>query len=107
MASYQNMEELGRGGFGVVCKCVRKSDGTLFAKKTLLLQDAGSIKRFQREVRIIQRLRHDGVVRVVMAHLGTQPYWYVMPLYERSLLDLIPSLSTDRERALRIFNLVL
>jgi hypothetical protein len=107
MSSYQDMEELGRGGFGVVCKCVRESDGTLFAKKSLLLQDAGSIKRFQREVRIIQKLRHNGVVRIVTAHLVSQPYWYVMPLYECSLLDLIPNLVGDRDRALRIFDSVL
>ena len=62
MANYHDVQELGRGGFGVVHKCTRTPDGALFAKKTLLLDDMGSIKRFQREVRIIQKLNHHGIV---------------------------------------------
>jgi len=107
MAIFKDAEELGRGGFGVVCKCIRESDGVLFAKKTLLLEDAGSIKRFQREVRIIQKLRHPGIIKIVSTHLEGPPYWYVMKHYALSLVALLPQLQADRERALRIFGLVL
>jgi serine/threonine protein kinase len=107
MAKYRDIQELGRGGFGVVHKCARMPDGALFAKKALLLDDTGSIKRFQREVRIIQKLDHRGIVRIVETHLASPPYWYIMPLYECSVLELIPNLLTDRDRALRIFDSVL
>src|SRR5712692_4175819 len=81
MASFKDAEELGRGGFGVVCKCIRESDGVVFAKKTLLLDDPGSIKRFQREVRLIQKLRHPGIIKIISTHLEEPPYWYVMKHY--------------------------
>lgn len=105
--SYRNVEELGRGGFGVVHRCVRQADGVSFARKTLLLDDGGSIKRFQREVRIIQKLRHPKIITIVSANLDTHPYSYVMPHYALSLAALIPSLQGDAERALRIFDRVL
>jgi serine/threonine protein kinase len=81
MANFKDLEQLGQGGFGVVHKCAQESDGSLFAKKTLWLSDTASIKRFQREVRIIQRLNHPGIIRIVETQLIRPPYWYVMPLY--------------------------
>src|SRR5207245_5736003 len=107
MSNFRDTDELGRGGFGVVCKCVRQSDGAVFARKTLLLNDAGSVKRFQREVRLIQKLRHRGIVKIISTHLREEPYWYVMPHYQWSLLQLMPQLHLDRDRALRIFDKVL
>lgn len=107
MANFRNSDELGRGGFGVVCKCIRDSDGAVFAKKTLLLDDEGSIKRFQREVRLIQKLRHPRVIRIVSTHLERRPFWYVMPYYERSLATISGDLQRDKDRALRIFDSVL
>ena len=107
MATFKDIEELGRGGFGVVYKCVRESDGASFARKTLLLNDLGSIKRFQREVRLVQRLEHPGIIKIVSTHLDGAPYFYVMPHYHRSLLQLMPELHINRERALGIFDLVL
>ena len=107
MPSFKDLEQLGQGGFGVVHRCAQESDGSLFARKTLTLTDIGSIKRFQREVRIIQKLNHPGIIRIVATYLIRPPYSYIMPLYERSLADIMPNLPTDRDRALRIFNSVL
>ena len=107
MPTFRDVEELGRGGFGIVCKCVRESDGSLFARKTLVLNDEGSIKRFQREVRIVQKMNHDGVVKILAGHLNAPPYWYVMPLYARSLRAVMASLPGDIDRALRIFATIL
>jgi serine/threonine-protein kinase len=107
MATFNNTEELGRGGFGVVHKCIRESDGLPFARKTLLLEDAACVKRFQREVRLVQKLKHPGIVKIISTHLDRPPYWYIMPLYERSLIQLLPELNGDRERALRLFASIL
>lgn len=107
MANFRDTEELGRGGFGVVRKCIRESDGALFAKKTLLLDDPGSIKRFQREGRLIQKLDHPGIIRIIATHLERRPYWYVMPYCEQSLPHVMSELQADRERALRIYDSVL
>jgi serine/threonine protein kinase len=107
MANFKDLEQLGQGGFGVVHKCAQEPDGALFAKKTLTLDDVGSVKRFQREVRIIQKLNHPGIIRIIATQLIRPRYWYVMPLYERSLVHIIPNLPGDRDRALQIFNSVL
>jgi len=107
MPVFKDIEELGRGGFGMVWKCKQEPAGILVAKKTLLLNDDGSIKRFQREVRIIQRMRHQGIVTILAGHLDRLPYWYVMPLYACSLRAVILSLPGDTDRALRIFGAIL
>jgi serine/threonine protein kinase len=107
MSNFRDTEELGRGGFGVVCKCVRQSDGAVFARKTLLLNDPGSVKRFQREVRLIQKLTHRGIIKVISTHLQSEPHWYVMPHYPGSLLQVMPQLHIDRDRGFRIFEKVL
>src|SRR5256885_6218502 len=107
MTTFTDTEELGRGGFGVVCKCVRQSDGAVFARKTLLLNDAGSVKRFRREVRLIQKLTHLGIIKIISTHLQSEPYWYVMPHYPGSLLQIMPQLHMNRDRAYRIFEEVL
>lgn len=108
MAEYRDSGTLGSGGYGIVVKCVREGDGQVFAKKLLLASDdAEAAKRFQREVRILQRLDHHRIVRIVDVHLDEAPFWYVMPLYRHSLRDLIPELMGDRNRIARIYSAVL
>lgn len=107
MAEFRDVGKVGSGGFGVVLKCARVEDGALFAKKVLLVDDADSIKRFQREVRILSKLSHTRVVAIEAVHLDSAPYWYVMPLYRTSLRELLPQLAGDRQRIATIFGAVL
>ena len=60
-------EELGRGGMGVVYKASRTSDGALAAIKILpvaLSQDDARLRRFEREGRLAQQVRHPNLVCV-------------------------------------------
>jgi serine/threonine protein kinase len=107
MPDFKDLEELGRGGFGMVWKCKGEADGVLVAKKTLLLNDDGSVKRFQREVRIVKKMRHQGIVTILADHLDSHPYWYVMPLYACSLRAVMLSLPGLSDRCLRIFGAIL
>lgn len=107
MDKFRDVAELGRGGFGRVWRCIRVSDGVVFARKTLVLDDPGSVKRFRREVRLIERLNHRGIIRIVATHLDSSPYWFVMEHHETCLLAILPQLRLERDRALRIFDLIL
>jgi len=107
VAEFLDIEKVGSGGFGLVLKCMRDTDGEVFAKKILLVEDEDSIKRFQREVRILSKLSHPRVIRIEATHVDGKPYWFVMPLYKHSLRELVPSLVGDRKRISSIFDAVL
>jgi len=107
MTKFVDIDKIGSGGFGVVIKRKRDPDGELFARKLLLLEDEGSIKRFQREVRILSKLAHPRIIRIEDTHVDAKPYWFVMPLYKNSLRDVMPSVVGDRKEIAAIFESVL
>lgn len=96
------------GGFGEVYKSRKKIDGVvqseLYAKKKLKQFDEDSIKRFQKEIRILDKLNHPRVVKVEGYRLSAEPYFYVMPLYKGSLYQLLPDIAGDLKRIKDIFN---
>jgi hypothetical protein len=108
MARFIDTSKLGSGGFGEVWLCTRHEDGGVFAKKRLLDSvDGEGIARFQREVRLLSRLDHPNIVKVVGFHLTEAPYWYVMPRYHHTLYQDIPSLVGDTDRIVPIFSAIL
>lgn len=107
MARFQDIETIGSGGFGEVKRCRRLDDGQLFAKKVLLENDQESQDRFRREVRILSKLDHPRIVKVIGSRLSQEPLWYVMPLYKRSLRDEFPAIVNDEGRIRTIFGAIL
>ena len=107
MSRYINGQELGRGGFGIVCECKREKDGQAFAKKVLNDDTPEVVRRFQREVRMLSALDHPRIVKIVAKRLSDPPFWYVMPLYAHSLRDLIEKIKDHRTRVNRMFAAVL
>ena len=107
MAKYRNERSLGSGGFSEVWRVIREEDGEVFAKKVLLDDSPDGVKRFQREVRILARLDHPGIVKIVTTRLDNPPYWYVMPIYEGSLRDEFPEIVGDEELIVKIFCAIL
>ena len=64
-AGYEIIEELGRGGMGVVYRARAKSDGSLVALKVVLPAIASSpddLARFVREASIVKELSHPHIV---------------------------------------------
>ncbi|MGH8675717.1 MAG: serine/threonine-protein kinase, partial [Burkholderiales bacterium] len=107
MARYEDVRTIGSGGFGEVKKCRRQGDGQFFAKKVLVDDDPESQDRFRREVRILSKLDHPRIVKVLGSRLSDAPLWYIMPLYNGSLADQVPSLVGDESRIRRVFAAVL
>jgi serine/threonine protein kinase len=93
---------IGRGGMGSVLKVDRALDQKPLALK--FCHRAGpELKRFEREVRIMERVRHPHVVPIVASNLEHSPPYFVMPLAEGSLLGELDRLKDDEDAALAAF----
>src|SRR6266516_5843215 len=100
--TYTASEIIGQGGAGFVYKC-QDSSGKLLAVKLLNPQNVTSdrLKRFKNEVLFCQQNDHPNVLKI----LDDGPYlkgdktvpFYVMPLYDSSLRDLLKKeIKTDK-----------
>jgi serine/threonine protein kinase len=78
LAGYEVLEELGRGGMGIVYKARHRETGNVVALKVIRKERLGSsdlIGRFKREALASSRLQHPNLVQVYEADLaGEQPY---------------------------------
>jgi serine/threonine protein kinase len=93
LPAYEFQGELGRGGFGVVFKALRKTDGKPVAIKVLLPRVAvqpSEIERFLREMSVTAQLRHPNIVTLLdQGHSEGIP-WFVMDYCDGgSLWDLV------------------
>jgi len=108
MESYNNIQIIGTGGCAEVWLCERSTDSKPFAKKMLLHSAGEKMKRrFREEVRILAKLDHPKIVRVVSTQLSTDPLWFVMPRYSHSLKDQLPQIIGDVKRIKKIFTQIL
>jgi serine/threonine protein kinase len=87
---------------GSVLRVVRQSDIRPLALKFCHMAGP-ELKRFEREVRLMERVRHPHVVPVVHANLEHSPPYFVMPLAEGSLLGELDRLKEDETRVLAVF----
>ena len=90
IASYELLEELGRGGMGVVYKARQANPCRLVALKMIrpdCLPSQGDVQRFLREVEALAALDHPNIVPVyeVGRHEGRS--FYTMKLIEGGSLD--------------------
>ena len=59
---YEKIDELGHGASGYVYKCSKGSE--LYAVKVCTGMYDEALKRFDREIRIAQRLNHPNIIKV-------------------------------------------
>lgn len=102
IGEYAIVEEIGRGGMGVVYLAVSSSGDTV-ALKICGSDNYDLMKRFKREVRAIQKIHHQNVMPILFSDLDSDPPYYVMPLAKQSVFDIIDDLSKDHKKALEIF----
>lgn len=91
IAGYEIIDCIGRGGMGVVYEAYQRSTGRRVAIKVMSVgQAAGedARRRFEREVELVGRLQHPGIVSVLDSGVKQGRYYYVMeyvdgrPLHE-------------------------
>jgi len=64
--NYELKEELGKGAFSIVRRCVQKSTGLEFAAKIINTKklSARDFQKLEREARICRKLQHPNIVRL-------------------------------------------
>ncbi|HVP10362.1 MAG TPA: protein kinase [Phycisphaerae bacterium] len=86
---YEIMNELGRGGMGVVYRAFQLSTKRIVALKVMLAGQFASPSaraRFQREIELSARLQHAGIVRVLESGLTADGQQY----YAMDYVDAVP-----------------
>ncbi|XP_066924580.1 death-associated protein kinase 3-like isoform X3 [Clytia hemisphaerica] len=76
---FKNLEELGKGKFGVVYKVKRKPDGGIFAAK-FVRKSASSKKEVLREIEMMNLLHHKRLIQLYDAYETTQDMIVIMEL---------------------------
>ena len=86
---FEVLEELGRGGMGVVYRGRERASGRPVAIKMIKSRagDEVALLRFEKEARVLAEIRHPSVVRVLQFGRGAAGPWFAMDLVEGRPLD--------------------
>lgn len=104
---YNRIRPIGKvGGFGQVFECEDEYSNK-YALKQLKDNTEFGIQRFEREVRLLSRLNHPNVVKLIAGNVVAEQKFYVMPLYQCSLSSVISEVGNDYSRQLLIINSIL
>ena len=98
---YEIIAEIGRGGMGTVYQAISGND--VVAIKICNSNDQDLIRRFKREVRAVQKIQHNNVMPIITENLENDPPYYIMPLADMSVYDMLDELSCDHNKAIDIF----
>ncbi len=103
---YRILEEMARGGMGIIYSGIEEKTGRHVAVK--VLRDAENakdveLKRFHQEIQVASRLRHPNLVTVLHSgvHDGT-PYYTMEYIRGRTLRQLLRDGGLELDRAVRI-----
>ncbi len=87
---YQIIEEIHRGGQGVVYRAKSEDDATQVAIKVVTFTGGSSAsqqRRFEREIDLLRRLDHPGIVPILDYGVADDRHFIVMPLIDGQPLD--------------------
>ena len=87
MPDYTILEQVGKGGFGVVYKAIHHTKERVEALKVLFSKTPILTSYFQNEVHLIARLRHPNIATLYEAQLSTPPLYYTMEFVEGQRLN--------------------
>lgn len=98
--SYMAVKQLGRGAFGVVMAVKSRSNGQLFALKSVPLSRVKDVKHFELELSITKMLNHPNIVRLFQIYREKDQMHLVMEICAGGTLSGIlaktPCLPEDR-----------
>jgi eukaryotic-like serine/threonine-protein kinase len=100
---YEILDLLGTGGMGRVVKAKRIEDGAVVAIKYCFSRDEEQLRRFAREVRVMQSLTHPHVIPVLKRGLNFDPPYFVMPLATGSIRSELEELKAEEQAVLNGF----
>lgn len=105
--NYQLLNRIGQpGGFGEVYLASDENKDS-FAVKMLTDHSQNGSDRFDREVRLMSRLNHPNIMKIVAWNITTSNKFYVMPLYKTSLDSILPELAENYQRQYSIIRSIL
>ncbi|MEK7487256.1 MAG: serine/threonine-protein kinase [Planctomycetota bacterium] len=87
---YQILEELARGGMGIIYKAYHPMLNKTFALKVLIAGEDASeqaLKRFHREIQATAKLKHPGIIQVVDSGQEGGEHYFAMEYVEGKNLD--------------------
>lgn len=90
LEGYDLIDELGRGAMGIVYEAYQRSTGRRVAVKVMTELAASSEsgrRRFEREVELVARLQHPGIVAIVDSGVNRGRFFYVMEYIDGQPLD--------------------
>jgi hypothetical protein len=87
LGPYWLEKTLGRGGMSVVYRARDLDSGAVVALKTLGEVDASLLASLRREILVLSRVDHPGVVRVLASGVDDGVPWYAMELIEGESLE--------------------
>jgi serine/threonine protein kinase len=107
LSNYEILEEVGRGGMGIVYRARDKTLGREVAVKVLpdeLSADAGRLERFHQEARLLASLSHSGIARLYGLEQSEGRRFLVMEFVEgETLHDRLGRGPIPADEALRLF----
>lgn len=95
-----------KGGFGNVFNCHSELGG-VYAIKCLKTNDENAVLRFQKEVRLISRLNHPNVIKIIGYDTSGDKKYYIMPKYRCSIMVIIPELYNNFDRQYKVLTEIL
>lgn len=87
VGQFRIVEEIGRGGIGVVYRAQNVATSEEVALKTLLAARPAELEALRREMSELGRVRHPGVVRVLAQGVHHGIPWYAMELVRGPTLE--------------------
>jgi eukaryotic-like serine/threonine-protein kinase len=100
---YKIINDLGGGGFGKVLEVEDLSTGTIIALKYCTSTIEEDIRRFKREVRIMEGIEHENVINILTSNTEYNPPYFTMERALCSVFDMIPDLKEDLDKAIKVF----
>lgn len=94
-------------GFGSVHICTSET-GEVYAIKLLEQMDEESTERFAKEIRLISRLSHPNIIKIIAYNaIDSERKFYIMPLYKSSLRSVLPELYNNYDRQYKVISEIL
>lgn len=92
LGEFELIEEIGRGGMGIVFRAERSSDGRVVALKVLpaaVALDGDAVERFAREAEAASRLSHPGILPILAFGEDQGVHYFATDLIEGPSLDAV------------------